>query len=84
MDDPVACLVRVRGALNPADWLARVGGLRLTTTAATPGGDGAAMTDLQGVLPGQLALLELLRTLHAHGVPLVSRSCTALGGPAST
>jgi len=68
IDRPLACVVRVRGALAPA-CSARLGGLRIA-----PAGDGAT-TELRGALPDQAALLEVLITLFSLGYPLLLVAC---------
>ena len=78
MDAPVACVIRVWGALAP-DQTARLGGLGITPAAA--GGDaGEAITELRGELPDQAAVLEVVHTLRALGFPLRSLTCTPLRG----
>ena len=72
MAHPVACVLRVRGALAPW-WAAYLGGLRITPAV---GGDGPTVTELRGALPNQAALLEVVRTLHALGFALERLTCT--------
>ena len=83
MDAPVACVLRVWGALAPR-WAGRLGGLRITPAAET-GDAGEPITELRGALPHQAAVLEVLHTLRALGFPLRSLTCTPLprsaGGP---
>jgi len=73
MAGPVACVIRVRGALPPR-LAARLGGLRITTTGG-PDGDGAATTELRGELPDQAALRGVLTALHGLGLCLVAVDC---------
>ena len=73
MDEPWDCVIWVQGALAP-HWTAYLGGLRIVPAAG--GGDGAGLTELRGDLPDQAAVREVLRTLHALGVPLRSLTCT--------
>ena len=75
-DGPWDCVICVQGALAPAlDGAAHLGGLRLTPA------DGAAATELRGVLHGQDAVVGALATLHALGFPVRSMTCTPLGAP---
>ena len=80
MERPVACVIRVRGALAPAG-ADRLEGLRLTRVDG-PRAGAAATTELRGELAGQAALLRVLRTLHAQGLTLLSVRCTPAGRPA--
>ena len=68
IDRPLACVVRVRGALAPA-CSARLGGLRIA-----PAGDGAA-SELRGALPDQTALLDVLIARYGLGSPLLAVAC---------
>jgi hypothetical protein len=81
MDGPVACVIRVQGALAPAE------GDRLGGLASTPvdgrGAGAAATTELRGALRGQAALLEVLRALHARGVLVLSVACVPARRPAA-
>ena len=81
MDEPVACVLRVWGALPP-HWAAHLRGLRITPAAGDDGEAGEAVTELRGALPDQAALLEVLRTLHALGVTVSSVACTPQRRPA--
>ena len=78
--DPVACVVRVRGALAPR-WAARLGGLAITVCDRSRTGD-AVTTELRGVLLDQAALLGVLTTLFDLGLPLVSVACAPAEAPA--
>ena len=79
MEHPVACVLRVRGALAP--WgAADLGGLRITPAAGGDGPAGEAVTELRGALPNQAALLAVLRTLHTLGVAVRSVACTPRPG----
>ena len=71
MEQPVACVIRVRGSLDP-QWAPRLGGLRITPAA---GGDGEAVTELRGALPDQAAVQEVLHTLHTLGFSLQRLTC---------
>jgi hypothetical protein len=73
MEGPVACVIRVQGALSP-HLSARLGGLRITSTGR-PDGDGAATSELRGVLRGQAALRGVLTALHGLGLRLVAVAC---------
>jgi hypothetical protein len=81
MDGPVACVIRVRGALSP-HWADRLGGLRITIAGRPQAGD-RATSELRGELLDQAALLGVLRTLYDLGYPLLSVACTpaARSGP---
>jgi hypothetical protein len=68
IDRPVACVIRVRGALAPT-WADRVGGLRVGAA------DDGATSELRGELPDQTALLEVLTTLYDLGYPLLAVAC---------
>ena len=74
MDAPVACVIRVWGALPP-HLTDRLGGLRIAP-AAEVGDDGEAVTELRGALSDQAAVLEVLHTLRVLGYPLRSVTCT--------
>jgi hypothetical protein len=78
-DGPVACVLRVRGALSP-HLAGRLGGLRITA-AGRPGGDGAVTSELHGVLRGQAALHAVLTTLHGLGYALLDVACAPAGRP---
>ena len=80
MGAPVACVIRVWGALDPR-WSVRLGGLRITP-AAEVGDAGEPITELRGALPDQAAVLEVLHTLHALGFALDSVTCTPVRRPA--
>jgi hypothetical protein len=75
MEGPLACVIWVDGALDP-HWTGRLGGLGVAVsgTAAAP------VAELRGELPDQAALLAVLRTLHALGLPLRAVSCTPAAG----
>jgi hypothetical protein len=77
-DEPVACVLRVWGALAPHR-APHLRGLRITPAA---GGAGEVVTELRGVLPSQAALLEVVRTLHTLGVSVRSVACTPRRRPA--
>jgi hypothetical protein len=79
MDGPLACVIRVRGALPP-HLEDRLGGLRLTPVARPRAGAGAPR-ELRGELPGQAPRLGALTTLHGLGLRLLSVACTP-GRPA--
>jgi hypothetical protein len=79
MDGPVACVIRVQGALAPAE-ADRFGGLAITPV---DGRGAAATTELRGALRGQAALLEVLRALHARGVRVLSVACVPARRPAA-
>ena len=73
MDGPWDCVLRV-GGRSP-----RTGPPTSAACGSRPprgGGAGEALTELRGALPDQAALLEVVRTLHALGVPLRSVTCT--------
>jgi hypothetical protein len=72
MEGPVACVIRVQGALDPW-WSDRLGGLRI---APSPAGD-PATSELHGELLGQAALIGVLTTLYDLGLPLLAVACTA-------
>jgi hypothetical protein len=73
MEGPVACVIRVQGALSPR-LSARLGGLRITSPGR-PDRDGAATSELRGVLRGQAALRGVLTALHDLGLPLLRLDC---------
>jgi hypothetical protein len=74
MHDPVACVIRVQGALAP-HWSDRLGGLRITLLDRPVAGD-EATTELRGELPDQAALKGVLQTLYGLGYPLLCVACT--------
>jgi hypothetical protein len=76
--DPVACVIRVRGALAPR-WADRLGGLAITVCDRSRTGD-AVTTELRGALPDQAALLGVLTTLCDLRLPLVSVACAPAAG----
>jgi hypothetical protein len=80
MERPVACAIRVQGALAPA-WSDRLEGLRITRVDG-PRAGAAATTELRGELAGQAAVLRVLGTLHAQGQSLLSVRCAPAGRPA--
>src|SRR5690242_6135163 len=69
MDGPVACVIRVQGALAAP---AGLGGLRVVPGA---GAGAAATTELRGDLRGQAAVLGAVATLRALGFPLLRLDC---------
>jgi hypothetical protein len=73
MDTPVVCRISVQGVISP-DWSPRLGGLRITPAGGADR-DGEATTELRGELRDQAALLEVLRTLHRAGFPLLGVNC---------
>jgi hypothetical protein len=77
MAGPVACVIRVQGALD-AGWSDRLGGLRLTTAGAGTWG----ATELCGELPDQAALLGVLIHLYDLGVPLLAVDTAPVPHPA--
>jgi hypothetical protein len=79
MDGPVACVIRVRGALTPV-WSAHLRGLAITPVDG-PGAVAAATTELRGELRGQAALLDVLRALHTQGLPVLSVACVPARRP---
>ena len=79
MDAPVACVIRVWGALPP-HLTDRLGGLRIAP-AAEAGDDGEAVTELRGALSDQAALFGVLATLYDLGLPLLSVDCRATPEP---
>jgi len=82
MEQPVACVIRVRGALAP-EWAPYLGGLRITPATGGDGEAGEAVTVLRGALPDQATVLDVLRMLHALGFALASLTCTPQRRPAS-
>jgi hypothetical protein len=78
IDSPVACVIRVQGALDPR-WSDYLGGLRIAAA------DGAT-TELRGELLDQAALLGVLTTLYDRRLPLLSMACEPAhaGPPAPT
>jgi hypothetical protein len=75
MEQPVACVIRVQGALAPW-WAPYLGGLRITQLAGGDGAAGETVTELRGALPDQATVLDVLRTLHALGFALERLTCT--------
>ena len=79
VDGPVACVIRVQGALDPR-WAARLGGLAVTVCDAGGPADGApagaATSVLRGVLRDQAALRGVLTTLCELRRPLLGVACT--------
>ena len=80
MDAPLACTIRIQGALSP-HWSARLGALTITL-CDRPGAGAAATTELRGALLDQAALVGVLMTLYDLGYPLLAVRCApAPGGP---
>ena len=63
MDKPADYRITVQGVV-PESWLARLGGLRITTAAM-------GKTTLEGKLPDQAALSGVLDTLYGLRLPLL-------------
>jgi hypothetical protein len=80
MTDPVACVIRVQGALSP-HWSDRLGGLRITIVGR-PALGAAATSELRGELRDQAALLGALTTLYNLHLPLISLACAPAAPPA--
>jgi hypothetical protein len=74
---PVRCVIRVQGTLDAA-WSDYLGGLRITPVPAASAGRGA-VSQLNGRLPDQAALIGILNSLYDLGLPLLSVSCRAEG-----
>jgi hypothetical protein len=73
IDDPVACVIRVRGALD-SWWSDRLGGLRIGPSEPPAARDGPT-TELRGELLDQAALMGVLTTLYELGLPLLQVTC---------
>ena len=78
MDEPLACAIRVRGALAP-HWSDRLGGLEVTVCDRPRAGD-EATTELRGELLDQAALLGVLTTLYDLRLPLLAVACAPAPG----
>jgi hypothetical protein len=79
MEGPVACMIRVQGALAPR-WSDHLGGLQVVAPVGAAGDEAA--TELRGELPDQAALLGVLTTLYDLRHALLSVACTPAGPPA--
>jgi hypothetical protein len=76
VESPLACLIRVRGELDPA-WSDRLGGLRPTVVRAEGAAAGGAVaTELRGEVRDQASLLGVLTALSDLGVSLLDVVCT--------
>jgi hypothetical protein len=77
IDCPVACVIRVQGALDPR-WSDRLDGLQVAVCADRAAG---ATTELRGELLDQAALVGVLTTLYNLRLPLLEVACAPADGP---
>jgi hypothetical protein len=79
VEGPVACVIRVQGALPPG-WSDYLGGLRIAV-ADRGEAAGGATSELRGELLDQAALLGVLTTLYDLRLPLLAVVCVPARRP---